>query len=93
MLLCFAVVVFASIYKTAELDSVPNSTKCNIYIPQLYANSLNTAQLSGGMLSNSVIFKGGSGSLAALNQQCAIYYPDAFYAIYVYNGHQVGNYR
>lgn len=89
MILCFIIILQASIYKSSFSNDIPDSTLCNGLIPQIYSN------LSRTIDPQSMILTRPLENQSLLDMQCQEVIPNSFYATYLIDGdidRKVGTY-
>lgn len=78
VVLCFIIILQASIYKTIFSSQIPSDELCHMTIPSVYANGSSASDFS--------LERPPESSRLSYDQQCESALPDTFYAVYAIDG-------
>lgn len=78
VVLCFIIILQASIYKSLFSDQIPSELLCGTTIPAVYANGSNS--------DNFELVRPPDSQQASYDTQCQQYVPGSFYAVYSTSG-------
>ena len=84
VILCFIIILQASIYKQTFSGRIPSSSVCKQTVPELYTTS---TVLTSKSVSSYTLTRPSATETAALDTQCEASLHNTFYAIYTKNDH------